>query len=53
MRSNISLKLLRDLDDRVERIIFQTPFVTAYELNNNEQYVYDAIHRTSHQMGSR
>lgn len=39
MRSNISLKLLRDLDDRVERIIFQTPFVTAYELNNNEQWV--------------
>lgn len=38
MRKHLSLKLIRSFDDRVENIIFQTPFVTAYELNNREQW---------------
>ncbi|GBE58687.1 Dcp1-like decapping family protein [Babesia ovata] len=38
IRSQLSLKLLRGLDLYVEEILHQTPFVTAYVLNDNKQW---------------
>ncbi|ORM40223.1 mRNA-decapping enzyme-like protein [Babesia sp. Xinjiang] len=43
MRSNLSLKLLRSIDDRVKSILYQTPFVTAYELKGADQWVRQDI----------
>ncbi|GIX60614.1 mRNA-decapping enzyme subunit 1, putative [Babesia caballi] len=39
MRGQLSLKLLRSLDEHVDTILFQTPFVSAYELSDAEQWV--------------
>nr|BAN65578.1 Dcp1-like decapping family protein [Babesia bovis] len=38
MRGRLSLKLLRSCDQHVKDIIFQTPFVTAYELKGNNEW---------------
>ncbi|GFE53450.1 Dcp1-like decapping family protein [Babesia ovis] len=39
MRGRLSLKMLSSLDEHVKNIIFQTPFVTAYELKGYNEWV--------------